>query len=97
MIEIDDDLFGLSRDLLRSVLRAEGVRARRYFKPGIHRSVPFDALYPQYAEALPVTDALCDRVLQLPIGALGTTEAAERIGRLIADAHTHSDGLLACG
>jgi dTDP-4-amino-4,6-dideoxygalactose transaminase len=97
VLEIAEGLFGLSRDLLWSVLRAEGVRARRYFKPGIHRSVPFDALYPQYAEALPVTDALCDTVLQLPIGALGTTEAAERIGRLIADAHTHSDGLLACG
>ena len=97
VIEIDDDLFGLSRDLLRSVLRAEGVRARRYFKPGIHRSVPFDTLYPQYVEALPVTDRLCDTVLQLPIGALGTTEDAERIGSLICDAHAHANGLLARG
>jgi dTDP-4-amino-4,6-dideoxygalactose transaminase len=97
VVEIAEDHFGLSRDLLWSVLRAEGVRARRYFKPGIHRSVPFDTLYPQYAEALPVTDRLCDTVLQLPIGALVTTEDAERIGDLIRDAHAYADGLLARG
>jgi dTDP-4-amino-4,6-dideoxygalactose transaminase len=97
VIEITEDRFGLSRDLLWSVLRAEGVRARRYFKPGVHRSIPFDTLYPQYVEALPITDALCDTVLQLPIGALVTTEDAERIGSLICDAHAYADGLLACG
>ena len=97
VIEIAEDLFGLSRDLLWSVLRAEGVRARRYFKPGIHRSIPFNTLYPQYVEALPTTDALCGTVLQLPIGALVTTEDAERIGSLICDAHAYADGLLACG
>ena len=96
VIEIAEELFGLSRDLLWSVLRAEGVRARKYFTPGIHRSVPFDTLYPQYAEVLPVTDRLCDTVLQLPIGALGTTDSTERIGRLISEAHLHADGLLAC-
>jgi dTDP-4-amino-4,6-dideoxygalactose transaminase len=97
VVEIENDLFGMSRDQLWTVLRAEGVRARRYFKPGTHRSVPFDTLYPQYVEALPVTDALCGTVLQLPIGALGTTEDAERIGGLIRDAHTHADGLVAHG
>ena len=97
VIEIAEELFGMSRDLLWSVLRAEGVRARRYFKPGIHRSVPFDRMYPHYVEALPVTDALCNTVLQLPIGALGTTEDAERIGALIRDAHAHADGLRAYG
>jgi dTDP-4-amino-4,6-dideoxygalactose transaminase len=97
VIEIAEDVFGLSRDLLWSVLRAEGVRARRYFKPGIHRSVPFDTLYPQYVEALPITDVLCDTVLQLPVGAFVTTEDAERIGRLICDAHDYAEGLLACG
>jgi hypothetical protein len=48
-------------------------------------------------EALPTTDALCGTVLQLPIGALVTTEDAERIGSLICDAHAYADGLLACG
>jgi dTDP-4-amino-4,6-dideoxygalactose transaminase len=97
VIEIAEDLFGMSRDLLWSLLRAEGVRARRYFKPGIHRSVPFDTLYPKYVEALPITDMLCDTVLQLPIGSLVTTEGAERIGSLICDANIHADGVLAYG
>jgi len=73
------------------------VRARRYFKPGVHRSIPFNTLYPKYLEVLPITDALCDTVLQLPIGALVTTEDAERIGGLIRDVHAYADGLLACG
>ena len=97
VIEIKEDLFGLPRDVLWSVLRAEGVRARRYFKPGVHRSIPFNTLYPKYLEVLPITDALCDTVLQLPIGALVTTEDAERIGGLIRDVHAYADGLLACG
>jgi dTDP-4-amino-4,6-dideoxygalactose transaminase len=97
VLEIAEDLYGMSRDLLWSVLRAEGVRARRYFKPGIHRSVPFDTLYPQYVGALPVTDSLCGTVMQLPIGARVTTEDAERIGGLICDAHAHADGLRAYG
>jgi dTDP-4-amino-4,6-dideoxygalactose transaminase len=97
VIEITEDLFGLPRDVLWSVLRAEGVRARRYFKPGVHRSIPFNTLYPKYLEVLPITDALCDTVLQLPIGALVTTEDAERIGGLIRDVHAYADGLLACG
>jgi dTDP-4-amino-4,6-dideoxygalactose transaminase len=94
VLRVSSDEYGMSRDQLWSVLRSEGVHARRYFKPGAHRSAPFDRLYPQYVDALPTTDALCDTVLQLPVGALVTEEDAERVGQLIRDVRTHANDLL---
>ncbi len=97
VVEVDEAAFGLSRDALWSVLRAEGARARRYFLPGVHRSTPFDDLYPQYVTSLPVTDDLCARVLQLPTGALVTAEDAARVGLLIQAAQSHAEGLACVG
>lgn len=85
--EIDTERFGLSRDQLQAVLRAENVLARRYFYPGIHRCTPYDALYPEAAERLPVTDALCGKVLQLPIGQTIDDSGARRIGEIVRIAH----------
>ncbi|MFZ3152366.1 DegT/DnrJ/EryC1/StrS family aminotransferase [Pseudomonas sp.] len=81
--EIDAERFGLSRDQLQAVLRAENVLARRYFYPGIHRCTPYDELYPQAGERLPVTEALCAKVLQLPIGQPIDAAGARRIGQII--------------
>lgn len=92
-IEISEREYGLSRDGLRSILRAEGVQVRRYFKPGVHRSLPFETMRPQQVEALPVTDGLCERVMQLPIGATLTVADAERIGGLVSDVHVHAGAL----
>jgi dTDP-4-amino-4,6-dideoxygalactose transaminase len=93
VIRVSENELGLSRDGLWSILRAEGVRARRYFKPGAHRSVPFSERYPTYVGALPVTDELCDSLIQLPIGALVSTEAAARIADLVARAQLLSPEL----
>jgi dTDP-4-amino-4,6-dideoxygalactose transaminase len=92
-IEIAEGEYGLSRDRLWSILRGEGVQVRRYFKPGVHRSFPFATMRPQQVEALPVTDALCERVMQLPIGATLTAADAERIAGLVSDAHLHAEAL----
>jgi dTDP-4-amino-4,6-dideoxygalactose transaminase len=81
--EIDSEKFGLNRDELQQVLRAENVLARRYFYPGIHRCPPYAGLYPQVAERLPVTEALCSMVLQLPIGQSIDVAGAQRIGQII--------------
>lgn len=81
--EIDGAVLGLTRDELWQTLRAEGVRARRYFYPGAHRSEPYDRLLPRFVKRLPVTDRLCSRMLQLPLGALVSLEVAERISSLV--------------
>ena len=87
---IDEQTFGMSRDELLAVLKAENVNARRYFYPGIHRSVPYVNDFPQYVDALPETDRLCASLMQLPIGALVPLEKIAAICGLIADAQYHA-------
>ncbi len=93
VIIVDEQDFGLSPDLLWTLLRAEGVRARRYFSPGVHRSVPFGTRFPRFLDRLPVTDQLCRTVLQLPVGALVGVDDASRIGEIIRDAHACAEEL----
>lgn len=81
--EIDEAAYGISRDGLFEALRAENVLARRYFHPGNHRTLPYDA---GPAGALPVTERLCATCLQLPIGALVETEAVGRICEFVSRA-----------
>jgi dTDP-4-amino-4,6-dideoxygalactose transaminase len=86
--EIDSAQFGMSRDSLLSILKGEGVAARRYVFPGVHRTAPYSTTHSQYRDALPGTDAICAKVLQLPVGSLVTADDAERVSRLVRDAHT---------
>lgn len=80
---IDPPSFGLQRDQLLSILKAEQVNARRYFYPGCHRSHPYRDSLPQFRDALPNTDELCETVLQLPLGALVEPNNVDDIVALI--------------
>jgi dTDP-4-amino-4,6-dideoxygalactose transaminase len=84
---VDEDAFGLSRNQLVEVLRAENVLARRYFYPGAHRSIPYAQSFPQYLDRLPNTDALCQTCIQFPIGALVSGQDAEVVCDILATAH----------
>jgi dTDP-4-amino-4,6-dideoxygalactose transaminase len=64
--ELDEIRYGLSRDQLISVLKAENIIARRYFYPGIHRTTGYEG----NKANLPITDKLCSVCIQLPIGAM---------------------------
>jgi dTDP-4-amino-4,6-dideoxygalactose transaminase len=85
--QIDAREFGMSRDLLIDLLKAENVLARRYFYPGLHRSIPYASELPQYVDRMPNTDRLCASCIQFPIGALVSTEDVERICDLVVRAH----------
>lgn len=77
ILEVDAKAGGIRRDLLLQLLEAENVRARRYFYPGCHQMEPYRSLYPEAAGRLPATEALTQKVLQLPTGtALGEAEVA---------------------
>jgi len=67
VIEINEALFGLHRDVLESILTAEGILARRYFHPGCHRTEPYCSP-PHTQRTLRHTEDLADRVLCLPTG-----------------------------
>lgn len=78
--------FGLARDALHAALHAENIVARRYFHPGVHRQPPFS----ETPADLPQTDALCARVLQLPLGARLDADAAGRVCAAIRRIHDHA-------
>ena len=68
VLEVEEELTGISRDDLVVVLTAENVMARRYFFPGCHRMEPYRSYYPHAGMLLPVTERVSERVLLLPPG-----------------------------
>jgi dTDP-4-amino-4,6-dideoxygalactose transaminase len=78
VVDVDEAVFGLSRDALLEVLRRENVIARRYFYPGIHRTTPY-AVEPPASACLPNTERLNQRIFQLPIGALVTPGDVKKV------------------
>jgi dTDP-4-amino-4,6-dideoxyglucose len=76
----------LPRDTLRHLLRAEGVYARRYFRPGCHHFPP----YQTPGLHLPVTDQLSGTLLQLPTGWQVTPDTALRIGEFLSWCLAHA-------
>lgn len=87
---VDEREFGLSRDMIIALLKAENVFARRYFYPGLHRTIPYVSELPQYLNRMPNTDSLCASCIQFPIGALVFTKDVERIGDILIRAHQFS-------
>lgn len=63
VLSIDPPVAGLSRDMMLERLRSRQILARRYFHPGMHRTLPYSA---DSVPHLPVTDWLCDTLIQLP-------------------------------
>lgn len=75
VIEVDEGISRLSRDVLIKILQAENVLARRYFYPGVHQMEPYHSYYPNAGLLLPETGKLTRKVLQLPTGtAIGEDE-----------------------
>jgi dTDP-4-amino-4,6-dideoxygalactose transaminase len=82
--EIDPSEFGLTRDQLLTVLKADNINVRRYFYPGLHRAFPYRDTLPQYLDSLPYTDRLCRDSIQFPIGAPVSEPMVDRICARIA-------------
>jgi dTDP-4-amino-4,6-dideoxygalactose transaminase len=83
VVEVDEDVTGLSRDQLLTVLQAENVLARRYFFPGCHNLEPYRSLFPKARLVLPETERLVMRVICLPTGSDVQAGEVEAICQLI--------------
>lgn len=68
VLEIAEDVTGISRDEIVDILHAENVLARRYFYPGCHKMEPYRSYFPNAGLLLPETERLTQRVLSLPTG-----------------------------
>jgi dTDP-4-amino-4,6-dideoxygalactose transaminase len=75
VLEIDEAVAGISRDMLDEMLWAENVLTRRYFYPGCHLMEPYRTEEPEARVRLPETERLAKMVLCLPTGsAISSTE-----------------------
>ena len=83
VIEIDEDVAGISRDQFIVVLHKEHIRARRYFYPGCHLMEPYRSYYPNAGLLLPETEKLSQRMMSLPTGTAITTDDIKDICQLI--------------
>jgi dTDP-4-amino-4,6-dideoxygalactose transaminase len=68
-----------NRDKILGALWAEGIYARRYFYPGVHRMAHYKAMN----ISLPNTKALAEKVLVLPSGVATTTKDITKICKII--------------
>jgi dTDP-4-amino-4,6-dideoxygalactose transaminase len=97
VLEIDEQITGVSRDKLMQILHAENVLARRYFYPGCHRMEPYRTLYANAPLSLPQTESVAAQVLTLPTGEAVTPEMIRgvcEIIRLVLDNATEVGKLL---
>lgn len=94
VVEVNQQEFGLNRDGLLQVLRAEGVFARSYFQPGCHNAAPYAGQAGHQPVPMPVTERLLQNVLQLPTGPAVTKNDIRRIGQLLATVHQHAGAVL---
>ncbi len=81
VVTVDKPHYGMSQSELMGVLHEHGIKARRYFHPGMHKAYPYATRDWQ----LPVTDRLCETVLQLPSGDMVTDTDIDRVSALIAE------------
>lgn len=68
VVEVDEEVCGVSRDQLVETLHANNVVARRYFYPGCHRMEPYRSYFPHAGLLLPQTEMLADKIMLLPTG-----------------------------
>lgn len=83
VVEVDSRVFGLSRNALIDVLRAENIETAGDRGLGARRH--------HVRDALPNTAHWCGSILQLPTGAQVDEAMVERIVALIRSAHRHAD------
>lgn len=93
VIVISKNDFGLSRDDLHKILQAENISCRKYFSPGIHRSIPYCRDLPGYIDILPNTDEISNSVMQLPLGQQLTNSCIYKICEIIKFSHENATEL----
>ena len=93
VVRVNSAAFGLSRDVLVTLLRAEGVFVRAYFLPGCHRAEPYINRPQHQPVKLPVTEQLLTEVMQLPTGSAVNAEQIQTVAKLLMTIHRHADSL----
>ena len=80
----------LSRADTIAALNAEGILARAYYTPPLHRKA-MD--YPHIPAQLPLTDRLAERFLNLPCGHRVSVDDINKVVRLLSFLRAHADAI----
>jgi len=83
ILEVDEEVIGVTRDQLVEILHAENILARRYFYPGCHQMEPYRSYFPHAALLLRETERIVKRVLALPTGMAVGEEEIHRICQIL--------------
>ena len=89
-IAIDAAVYGVDRDTLVRVLKAEGVDTRNYFDPPVHRQKAHAVQEGVGVSDLPVTDRAASQVVSLPIYPALHDATIDRVVDIVATVHTHA-------
>ena len=88
--EIDEELFGVSRERLSEILHYENVLVRRYFYPGCHQMEPYRTYDPGAGKRLPITEALSKKCLSFPTGTAVSPNHIETVCQIIRFTTQHA-------
>jgi dTDP-4-amino-4,6-dideoxygalactose transaminase len=83
VFELDEDVAGIKRDTLISILHAENVIARRYFYPCCHKMEPYASYFPHAHLLLPHTEYLAAKLICLPTGTAIETSDIDKVCEII--------------
>jgi len=91
-ILVDADAFGCAPEQVVAALRAEGIPARRYYAPPVHRQTAYRDVE---TATLPITDHISGRVVSLPIWSHMDTSTVDRIYEGIERIHRYAGAISA--
>ncbi len=97
VVRLDNQEYGLSRDLMVRILEAENILVRKYFYPGCHRMYPYREYLPDASNLLPNTERLASQVIAFPTGQAVNEKTIKTITSLlveISDRATHIQNML---
>ena len=89
-IVIDPKKFGVTRDALYDAMTQENIQCRKYFYPPVHRYDAYASYYQEYDGKLPVTDAIAENILCLPLYSYMESSTIGKICHAIEKIQNHS-------
>ena len=90
-ITLDQEQFGLSRDVVADALSAENIDTRKYYDPPVHRQIAYRKYY--NGSPLPNTDWLAENSLSFPIWSDMDEKTALRICEAVERIHAHCQAI----
>ena len=93
-IRVDEEGFGMGRDVLAWHLAREGIDTRKYYCPPVHRTKAYWERWGKKCDdRLPVTNALSESALSLPIWSHMELAIVDMVAEKINEAHERAEAI----